>query len=199
MQSFFSAKRLAKLGIFTALATVLYFLNFPLPILFPSFLKLNLSDLPALICSFALGPLCGFITVFIKCLIYLPFSSTYAGVLADLLVGGAFVVCAGFIYKYDKTKSGALKGIIIGTAASVVAGIIANRFIIIPVYVWVMGTPFSAIVNMCAAVLPFINEANFYPCYLLLAVLPFNLLRCVLASFLTWLVYKRVSNLLEKM
>lgn len=200
MQSFFSAKRLAKLGIFTALATVLYFLGFPLPMLFPSFLKLNLSDLPALICSFSLGPLSGFIVVLIKCVIHLLASSSYgAGELADLLIGGAFVVVAGLVYKYKKTKKVALLGILLGTAASVSAAIIANRFIIIPVYTLVMGLPFSEIVNMCSAVLPFINEANFYPCYLFLAVLPFNLLRCALASCLTWLVYKRVSNLLEKL
>ncbi len=197
--NFFSAKRLAKLGIFSALAAVLYFFNFPLPI-FPSFLKLNLSDLPALICSFAMGPISGFIAVLIKCVIHLPFSSSYgAGELADLLIGGAFVVCSGLIYKNKKTKKGALIGIISGTAASVIASVLANRFIIIPVYTLAMGLSVSQIAAMCSSVLPFINETNFYPCYLFLAVLPFNLLRCVFASAVTWLVYKRVSVLLDKM
>lgn len=197
--NFFSAKRLAKIGIFSALATILYFLNFPLPI-FPSFLKLNLSDFPALICSFALGPLSGVITVLIKCVIHLPFSSSVgAGELADLIIGGAFVFCAGFVYEKNKTKKGALLGVILGTAASVLASVLANWLIIIPVYTQVMGLSLSQIAAKCAKVLPFITEANFYPCYLFLAVLPFNLLRCILASAITWLVYKRVSVLLNKM
>lgn len=197
--AFFGGKHLAKLGIFAALSTALYFLKFPLPF-FPQFLEINFSDIPALIASFALGPLSGFIVVLIKILIKLPFTSTLcAGELADLLIGGAFAVVAGIVYKKHKNKKGALLGITSGTVASVVVAMILNRVLILPFYMAVMNIPFEAIVNMCAAAMPFINQSNFYPCYIFVAVLPFNLLRCAVASALTWLVYKRISNLLNRM
>ena len=72
MNKFFTSKNIAKIGIFSALATILYFVNFSLPI-FPSFLKLHFSDLPALICGFELGPMAGALTVLVKVLIKLPF------------------------------------------------------------------------------------------------------------------------------
>lgn len=199
MSDFFSGKHLAKLGIFAALSTALYFLKFPLPF-FPQFLEINFSDIPALICSFALGPLSGFIAVLIKILIKLPFTSTFCvGELADLLIGGAFVVVAGIVYKKHKNKKGALRGITFGTISSVIVAMILNRVLILPFYMAVMNYPYETIVNMCAAVMPFINESNFYACYIFAAVLPFNLLRCLIAAVLTWLVYKRISNLLNKM
>lgn len=199
MSGFFNAKNLAKIGIFSALSAVLYFFNFSLPF-FPPFLKLNLSDLPALICSFALGPIAGVVSVLIKVLIKLPFTDTLCvGELADFLIGGSFVAVAGVIYGRHKNKKGAFLGILFGTITSVCVAVILNRVLILPFYISVMHYSYSDIVALCASVLPFINESNFYPCYLFVSVLPFNILRCTLASALTWLVYKRISNLLNRM
>lgn len=198
MKKFFTASNIAKLGIFSALATILYFINFPLPF-FPSFLELHLSDLPALICGFVLGPWGGVITVLIKILIKLPFSSTFCvGECADLITGLAYVLPASIIYQKGKSKSSAIKGIIIGACCSVVISIFANWFVIIPFYLKVMGLSLSQIVGMCAKVIPFITEDNFFLCYLTLAVLPFNTLRCLLSALVTIFVYKRISNLLKR-
>ena len=198
MNKIFSAKYIAKVGIFSALAFILYVLNFPLPF-FPSFLEIHLSDFPALICGFALGPLGGALTVLVKILIKLPFTSTMGvGECADLINGLLFVLPASFIYKKYKNKKSAIIGIAAGAVASVVGSIFANWLIIIPFYLRVMHWDLSMIVNFCAKVIPFITEDNFYPCYLFVSVLPFNALRCIIASLITILVYKRISILLKR-
>lgn len=197
--NFFTAKNLAKLGIFSALSAVLYFINIPLPFIFPAFLKLNLSDLPTLICGFAMGPVSGFITAAVKILIKLPFSDTFGvGELADLLNACAFVLPASIIYRMNKTKKGALVGILIGSASSVVTSLIANRFIIIPFYLTVMNFSMEQLAGMCSAVLPKITAQNFYSYYIPLAVLPFNTLRCLITSTVTYFTYKRISGVLKK-
>lgn len=199
MNKFFTAKNMAKIGIFSALATVLYFVNFPLPMLFPPFLKIHFSDLPALICGFALGPIGGAMTVAVKVLIKLPFTDTFGvGELADLITGLAFVLPASIIYQRNKNKSSALIGLAIGSACSVLTSLLANRFVIIPFYLTVMNFTLEQLASVCSVVLPSINANNFYTLYLLGGALPFNLLRCLASAFLTFLVYKRISTLLKR-
>lgn len=198
MKKFFTASNIAKIGIFTALSVILYFVNFPLPF-FPSFLQIHFSDLPALICGFALGPLGGAISVFVKILIKLPTTNTLGvGEFADLIVGLMFVLPASFIYKRDKSKASAIIGIIIGALCSIVSSIFANWLVIIPAYMRVYSLTLADIVGMCSKVLPFITEENFYPTYLFLSVLPFNTLRCVVVSVVTIFAYKHISNLLKR-
>ncbi len=198
MKKTFTASYIAKVGIFSALAFILYVLNFPLP-LFPSFLEIHLSDFPALISGFALGPLGGALTVLVKILIKLPFTSTMGvGECSDLINGLAFVLPASIIYKKNKSKKSAVIGITAGAVCSVVTSIFANWLIIIPFYLKVMKWDLAMIVSVCSKVIPFITEGNFYPCYLFLSVLPFNTLRCLVVSLLTVLVYKRISVLLKR-
>jgi riboflavin transporter FmnP len=200
MKNFFTASNIAKLGIFSALAVILYFLNFPLPF-FPPFLEIHLSDLPALICGFTLGPIGGVLTVVIKILIKLPFSATsFVGECADLILGIFFVLPASIIYKRAKTKKSAISGIIIGSLCSITASIFANWLVIVPFYTHeTLGfTTMETLVKVCSGIMPFINESNFYPCYLFLSVLPFNALRCIVVSLITIFVYKRISNLLKR-
>lgn len=198
MTKIFTAKYIAKVGIFSALAFILYIFNFPLPF-FPSFLEIHLSDFPALICGFALGPLGGALTVLVKILIKLPFTNTMCvGEFSDLINGLLFVLPASIIYGKNKNKKSAVIGITVGGIASVIGSIFANWLIIIPFYLRVMHWDLATIVNVCSKVIPFITETNFYPCYLFISVLPFNTLRCVIASLLTILVYKRISILLKR-
>lgn len=193
-----TSKNVTKIAIFSALAVVLYFIKFPLPF-FPAFLEINLSDLPALIGGFAIGPFGGFLIVLIKILIKLPFTSTLcAGELADLIIGGGFVVSASIIYKKHKNKKGALISMLIGSVVSVILSVLSNWLFIIPFYVYVMNWDFNTIVKMCSVVLPNITQSNFYLYYLPCAVLPFNALRCFIVTVITYFVYKRISNLLRK-
>jgi riboflavin transporter FmnP len=196
---FFSAKRLAKLGIFSAVAVALYFINVPIAFLFPSFLELNLSDLPILIGGFSLGPLSGAIIALIRYLIKLPFSGTMTvGELSDLINSLAFVLPASIIYYGNKTKKRAIIGIIVGALCSVGVALFSNRFVVVPFYLELFfNGNLDILVGVCK-IIPGITNANFYAYYILFAALPFNALRVVIVGIVTIIVYKRISNLLNK-
>ncbi len=198
MGKFFTAKRVAKIAIFAALAFVLYIINIPLPFLFPSFLEINVSDFPALIGGFSLGPLSGALIVIVKILIKLPFSSTLCvGELSDLVNGLAFVLPASFFYKAHKTKGGALIGLLIGGFSSIATAILANVFAMIPLYLNVMHYSLEDIASLCPEFCK-VTADNFYTYYVFLAVIPFNLLRCFLAGLVTMFTYKPLSKLINK-
>ncbi len=189
---------MTKIAIFSALSTILYFFpKFPLPFLFPSFLDVQFSNLPAILGGFAMGPIGGVIIVVIRTLIKLPFSSTaYVGEFGDLLIGLATVLTSSLIYKYCKTKKGGILGLIFGSLAWVVVAMIVNATILIPFYSKAFG--FSAVVEMCRSIFPKITETNFMVFYILGSILPFNLMLSFIVSIVTFLVYKRISALFKK-
>lgn len=193
----FTTRNLAVLGILTAVSFVFYmFLKFPLPFMFPSWLDMQFSDLPALLASFALGPVGGVIVIVLKCLIKMPFSSTQCvGELADIIVGTANVFTAGVFYQYHKSKKGAVIALLIGTGVSTLVSLMANAFILIPFYKNAYG--WGAIIGMAKAIFPDVSEGNFYLYYLPLSVLPFNILRCAVCGVLTYFVYKPLSKALH--
>ena len=119
---YFSSTRIAVIAVLSAIAAVLYILKFPISVIFPSWLELNFSDIPALIGTFALGPLSGAIIVAVKIVLELLFTGTttmFVGDFADLILGCAFVVPAGLIYKYHRTFKGALVGLVVGKTQTV--------------------------------------------------------------------------------
>ena len=194
----FSAAYVAKMALLTAIAFVLYaFVKFSLPMIFPSFLDIQISELPALLAGFSMGPVSGCLVVVFKCLLKFPMSSTaYVGEATDILMGIALVLPASIIYKLKKDRKHALIGLIVGTAMFVIAGIIVNRFISIPFYLQLyFHGNFAPLLGM----VPYKNvtESNFYTYYLLLGVLPFNLMRCIIMSVLTFILYKRLSVVLH--
>lgn len=199
---FFSTARIAVIAVFSALSGVLYaLLRIPMPF-FATWLELNFADIPALIGSFALGPLSGALIVFFKIIIKLIISNTstvFVGELADLLVGLAFVVPAGLIYKRYRTLKGAVAAMLIGSAASIVTAMLANRFILIPFYINVMGWGMDGLVRMLSGLYPAITADNFYLFYIFASVLPFNAMRCAIACLATALLYKRTSVTIVRM
>lgn len=198
MKKYFTAKKIAKIAILSAMSFLLYLINIPLSFAFPNFLKLNLSDIPALIGGFSMGPIAGGIIVFIKILIKLPFSGTLCvGELSDLINGLAFTLISSSIYRQHKTKKGAVISMAFGSLGSIVTAILCNLFIMIPLYLKVMGFSLEQIVSLCPAAFNVTTE-NFYTYYAFGAVLPFNVLRCLLASLVTFFLYKSLTRLINK-
>lgn len=189
---------MSKVAIFSALSIILYFVpKFPLPFLFPSFLEVQFSNLPAILGGFVLGPIGGCCIVIVRTLIKLPFSSTmYVGELADLMIGVSAVLVSSIIYKHVKTKKGGILGLIFGTITWVIVAMIANGTFLIDFYKEVAGI--DAVIGMCKSVFPHINESNFMMLYLFGAVLPFNFLLASVVSIVTFLVYKKISFLFKK-
>nr|WP_319487939.1 ECF transporter S component [uncultured Caproiciproducens sp.] len=192
----FDARGIAQIGVLSAIAAVLMVIEIPLWFA-PSFYKIDLSELPVLIGSFAMGPFAGVVIELIKVLLYLFIhGSTTGGVgdLANFVIGCSFVVPSALIYRYHKSKRAALIGMAIGTLTLIVVGSLLNAFVLLPFYAKVFNMPLDALVGMGHVVNSSINDL---PTFVLLAVAPFNLLKGVMVSAVTMLVYKRVSPILH--
>ena len=202
-KNYFSATRIAMIALFSALAGVLYILNFSIPFAFPGFLEFRFSDVPVLIGTFALGPVAGCIIVVFMVLLKLVIVSTstyFVGDLADILVGFALVIPVGLIYNKNRTFKGALLGLGAGSLISTALAVLLNRILLVPAYVHLMfGGSWDLILEMMRVLFPNCTQENFYSLYLWASVLPFNLLRCLVASLLTLLVYKRISRAINRL
>lgn len=195
----FTVKNMARIAILSAISFVLYmFVKTPLPSLFPVFLDIQVSDIPALLGGFAMGPWAGVAIIIIKCCLKMPFSGTMlVGEVADILIGTALVLPAALIYNAKKSKKWAVIGLITGTFASTATAILANRFILIPLYTTVL-LPWEALLGMLSSLYgKAVTRENFYSYYLWLAVLPFNLLRLFLVDVVTLAIYKPLRRILH--
>ncbi len=200
---YLNSTRIAVISIFSAIATILYILKFSLPI-FPSWLEINLSDIPALIGTFALGPLSGAIIVGVKILLELLLTGTstmFVGDFADLLLGCALVVPAGLIYKYHRTFKGAIVGLIVGSVCSTAVGILANWLVLVPLYLQLFfGGNWNVMLGIMSELFRTnVTVENFFTYYLWCAVLPFNALRCLIAALVVLPVYKHISVVINKL
>ena len=177
-----------------AVAAVLMYLEFPIPIM-PAFVKLDVSELPALIASFAYGPVSGILVCLIKNLIKLPSTSTAAvGELFNFVMGALFVGVAGLIYKRNKTRKGAIVGALLGALVMAVVSVPYNYFIVYPAYVVMYHLPLDAILGMYQAINPNVN--GLLAC-LLVFNLPFTFVKGALDAVLCFLVYKPLSPILH--
>jgi riboflavin transporter FmnP len=185
---------MAVVAIMAALSIVLMMLEFSVPIV-PSFLKFDISDFPALLTSFAVSPIAGVAVCFLKNVLHLFFTTTSGvGELANFIMGVSFVLPASLFYYRNKTLKRALIGMAVGTASLVLVGALCNYFLMIPAYVYLAGFPMDAVIGMGSAVNPAIQDLT---SLILIAVVPFNLIKGALCSVLTALLYKRVSPILH--
>ena len=91
-----NVRKLTMTAMLAAVSTVLMFFSFNVP-LRPSFIKLDFSELPALIAAYALGPLPGITVCLIKNLINVKNTTTGGvGELSNFVLGAAFVAPAGY-------------------------------------------------------------------------------------------------------
>ena len=180
-------RKLAVTAVMGAVAAVLMFISFSVPLM-PSFIKLDLSELPALIASFALGPVSGVAVCFIKNLVNLPFTTTSC--VGEL--GAAFVLPAGLLYKKLNGRKGALIGSLVGAAAMAVLSLPINYFITYPFYAVFM--PMEAILNLYQLINPAVE--NLFQALLWFNV-PFTFIKGLLSVAITFLIYKKISPILK--
>ncbi|WP_294372233.1 ECF transporter S component [uncultured Clostridium sp.] len=166
--------KLIKISLLSAISLVLMYFDFPVIPIFP-WLKVDLSDVPALLGAFGFGPLVGVAIELVKNLLYFFIKgSSIAGVMANFIVGSALILPAGFIYHKKKSKKTAILGMIIGAVIMEIAGIFANIYILLPLYGMSMS---SAELTQ----------------YVTVGLLPFNGVKALMVSVLTYFLYKRVS------
>lgn len=187
-----SLRYITATAVLSALSTVLMMLSFSVPFM-PSFLKLDFSELPALIASFSMGPVSGVLVCLIKNLLNLPFSTTGGvGELCNFLLGTCFVLPAGLIYRFRKNRRTALLAALLGALAMAFASLPLNYFISYPMYMKFL--PLEQIIGMYQAIFPGVN--GLFQCLLIFNV-PFTFLKGLLDTILTFLVYKRISPLIH--
>ncbi|MCH5164409.1 MAG: tRNA (adenosine(37)-N6)-threonylcarbamoyltransferase complex ATPase subunit type 1 TsaE [Clostridiales bacterium] len=202
MSKVFTTKNITRIALFSALSFVLYtFLGFKVPG-FPPFFTFQVSEMPALLAGYMMGPVAGCIVILMKILLKLLVKGTGSagsGELSDLLLGCAFVIVASLIYRRHRSKKGALVSLAISTVVFVAMSVLVNAFIVIPYYAAAMPGGLEAVAKMLSNLFPEINGDNFMSYYLPLSVVPFNLLRGLACCIITFLVYKRLERLFDLM
>ncbi|HEE9844794.1 TPA: ECF transporter S component [Clostridium perfringens] len=171
-----NTNRFIKLSLLSAIAVILMYIDFPVIPIFP-WLKIDLSDVPALMGAFAFGPLAGVIIELMKNLLILIVKGTstgFVGELANFLVGIALVWPAALVYKKNKTKKTAILGMVLGVLCIEVVGILANVYLLLPAYGMAM------------------SKAELMQ-YVTVGLIPFNGIKSILVCGITYALYKKVS------
>lgn len=185
-------RKITVTAILAALATVLMMLSFNVPLM-PGFIKMDLSELPALLAAYSLGPISGAAVCLVKNLINLFFSTTGGvGELSNFMLGVFFVVPAGVIYRMKKTRWGAIGGAVLGAALMAILSVFSNYYITYPVYTAFL--PMEAILGMYQAINP--NVENLWQA-LIWFNMPFTFIKGMISVVITIFIYKPLSPLLK--
>lgn len=190
-----SVKNVVLMGMFGALAAVLMLFELPLPFVAPTFYGLDVSEVPVLVGTFALGPVAGVVIELVKILVKLlikPTSTGFVGELANFCFGCALILPAGWIYRIHKTKKSAVTGMVVGTVVMAIVGVVLNVYVMLPFYSQLM--PLDNIIAAGAAINPAVSNVWTFA---IVCVGPFNLIKGVVVSLITALVYKRISIIIH--
>lgn len=187
-------RKMVVTAIFGTIGFVLMALEFSVPII-PSFIKLDFSELPALITAFSLGPWWGVLVCLIKNVIHLFLTTTMGiGELSNFILGAVFVFIAGMVYNHEKTRKMALVGSLLGAIAMAVISVFSNYYIIYPIYAELFNMPMEAILGMYRLILPSVSDLW---SALLIFNLPFTFVKSLISIIITMVCYKSLSPILK--
>lgn len=190
-------RKITVTAMLSAVAFLLMFIEFPIPMLIPSFVKMDVSDLPALLGAFALGPVYGVVIEVLKNLLHILIKGTSSagiGELFNVTMGAVFVLVAGLVYWKDHTRKGAVIGAVAGAAAMALASLPMNYFLVYPFYATLFGG-MEAIIGAYQAILPGVD--GLFQCLAIFNV-PFTLCKGLLDVLLCFLIYKPLSNVIHR-
>ena len=183
---------MAVTAMLSAVAFILMFFEFSVPFM-PAFVKLDLSELPALIGAFSMGPLCGVLVCLVKNLLHVLITTTGGvGELSNFVLGAAFVLPAGFIYKRKKSRKTAIIGSLTGAVLMALISVVSNYFVMYPFYTAFL--PMDEIIAMYQAIFPGVN--GLLEC-LIVFNMPFTFLKGMISVVITFLIYKHISPVLK--
>lgn len=194
----FHTRKLAMIGMFSAIATILHVLDFPI-FFAPGFYKMDFSELPILVGSFAFGPVAGVMMEFVKILLKLCVKGTstaFIGDLANFVVGCSLILPASAVYSFKKTKKNAVVACIVGTLVMTVFGTAFNAVYLLPAFSVFFGMPMDTILAMGTEVNPLAREGSIVS-FVVACVAPMNLIKGTLVSVITLLIYKPLSPIIK--
>ena len=184
-----SVATMTRIAILAAAASILFLIEIPIV----AFYKLDLSNIPVLLGAFSMGPVPGVIILALKSAIGLLHSSSAGvGELADFVMGAALIIPASIIYHRNKSRKNAIIGMAIGTVCMVIVGVLMNKWVMLPFYMGAFHMDMDGIIK-AAGVAGVDSEWKL----LLLVTGPFNLLKGVVLSIVTALIYKPLSPILH--
>ena len=185
----FTVAVMTRVAILAAAASILFLIEIPIV----AFYKLDLSNIPVLLGAFSMGPIPGLIILLLKSAIGLLHSSSAGvGELADFVMGAALIIPASIIYHRNKSRKNAIIGMTIGTVCMVLIGVLVNKFVMLPFYMGAFHMDMDGIIK-AAGVAGVDSEWKL----LLMVTGPFNLLKGVVLSIVTALIYKPLSPILH--
>ncbi len=191
-----TTKNMVLMAMFGALSGVLMYIQMPVPFA-PPFYKLDFCDVPVLIGAFAMGPWAGGVIAALKILISLVLRGTQTagvGEFSNWVQACSLCIPAALVYQRKKSRGSAMAGMALGVLVMIIVACITNTYIMLPAYAKAFHMPIDALVEMGSAVNPSINSLL---TFMLLAVVPFNLLKGTLVAVITTLIYKRVSIIIK--
>lgn len=195
-EKIFTTRATTMIGMFSAIAFILFLVEFPLPFA-PAFYQVDFSELPVLIGTFAFGPVAGVMIEFCKILIKLLIKGTgtaFVGELANFAVGCALLLPASLIYERKKCKKNAILGLVVGSVTMTLFAVFFNAVYLLPTFSVMYGWPMDTIIGMGTAINPAITGMTGF---VFLAVAPLNIVKSVVVSVLTMLVYKPLSVVIK--
>ena len=194
MRSVSKTRRITIIAICSAIAAVLHMLDFPLLFLAPEFYKLDFSELPVMLCGFYLGPAAAVACEAVKILLKLLLKGTstaFVGDFANFVVGCSLVLPAAIVYHVKKSRISAILGLVTGTVVLTIFGSAFNAIYLLPKFAQLFKLPLDTIISMGAAINVNIRSVS---TFVLFAVAPLNLVKGVMISLLTMLLYKRIAR-----
>ena len=189
-------RKLVVTAMLSSLATILMLVEIPLPFIAPPFYKMDFSEVPVLIGAFSMGPVTGVVIEAIKILLNFIINGTVTGgigEIANFVIGCAYILPASIIYKRKKTKGNAILAMSIATLTMAILSVFINAYVMIPIYSAIM--PLEQIIQMGKDIVPFIKNTL---TFCIFCVAPFNLIKGVLVSVITTLIYKPLSRVIHK-
>lgn len=192
-----STRKITMIGLFSALAVILHLFDFPVLFLAPGFYKLDFSEIPALVGTFAFGPVAGVMIEFCKILLKLVIKGTstaFVGDLANFVIGCSLVLPASILYMFKKTRKRAFLACLAGSVIMTVFGTAFNGVYLLPAFSKLFGMPMEAIIAAGAEINGNINNVT---SFVIFAVAPINIIKSVAASGVTLVIYKPLSPMLK--
>ncbi len=193
-----TTRKITVVGMFSAISTVLYLFDFPVPFIAPGFYELDFSEIPALIAAFAYGPVAGVLIELCKQILKLFIKGTttaFVGDLANFVVGCSLIVPASSIYLFKKNKKRAILSCIVGTLCITAFGTVFNAVYLLPAFAKLYGMDLEAIIGAGTAIHSGINSIT---SFVMLCVAPLNLLKGTMVSVITMFIYKPLHPFLKK-
>ena len=194
----FGVRKVAMIGMFSAVAMILMLFDFPLPFA-TGFYKLDFSELPILVGTFAFGPAAGVMMEFVKILLKLFIKGTstaFVGDLANFVVGCSFILPASVIYTFRKNKKNAIIACVAGTLIITLFGTFFNAVYLLPAFAKLYGTPMETLLAMGSEVNPLAKEGDIVS-FVAACVAPMNLIKGLSVSIVTLLIYKPLSPIIK--